>query len=130
MTIMSCSLGACPSLSPTSPSNQFISAAGSKAVVEQGLADALEMDPAIASAVLGKALQAARAAEAARKARCPRLCAEVQAGVLSRGMPCLVVVDSPSCSFAFLTRARGELYGAPGLTGQIYKHHRAILCIA
>ena len=33
----------------------------------QGVADALETEPAIASAVLGKALQAARAAEAARK---------------------------------------------------------------
>ena len=40
---------------------------------EQGVADALETEPAIASAVLGKALQASRAAEAARKARHPPL---------------------------------------------------------
>lgn len=35
------------------------------------MADALETEPAIGSAVLGKALQAARAAEAARKVRRP-----------------------------------------------------------
>ncbi|KAK9825345.1 hypothetical protein WJX81_000022 [Elliptochloris bilobata] len=38
-------------------------------VIASGVADALEAEPAIASSVLGKALQAARAAEAARKAR-------------------------------------------------------------
>jgi len=43
-------------------------------VVAAGLADALEAEPATAAAVLGKALQAARAAEAARKARHPRGC--------------------------------------------------------
>ncbi len=41
-------------------------------VVAAGLADALEAEPATAAAVLGKALQAARAAEAARKARRPQ----------------------------------------------------------
>ena len=53
------------------------------------MADALETEPAIASAVLGKALQAARAAEAARKVRDPSnvvaaFCAQ---GVLNKLMP-------------------------------------------